>query len=257
MAFYQLFIKKCVFMEFLFGTATPDTIKVQKKNSDQYLYNASCDSPEGKPKPFIYGYDTNGNKRVWLGKACQYHYALCNEYKEMVTQLIDGRLWENLKIMSIWDLNKGIVQKNIKGCLTDLEQRYKINLSDYSLLYNTGKDVVKKISIDEFLGREHQPSDASDTSYERELHLMSPTQKQQELQTNDEYKKRREAYAKASQNAWISKHGSIDPAYYHLLMYQEGKSKKLTITESDIKKMVKECIRRIKNKKNENESTTH
>lgn len=52
---------------------------------------------------------------------------------------------------------------------------------------------------------------------------------------------------KEAQNAWIAKFGNIDPAKYHLLMYQENKKQnKIQITENDIRKMVKECIKKLK-----------
>lgn len=52
---------------------------------------------------------------------------------------------------------------------------------------------------------------------------------------------------KEAQNAWLAKFGNIDPAKYHLLMYQENKiQNKIQITENDIRKMVKECIKKLK-----------
>lgn len=31
----------------------------------------------------------------------------------------------------------------------------------------------------------------------------------------------RQFYIQEEQKAWVTKHGDIDPAYYHLLMYKE------------------------------------
>lgn len=55
-------------------------------------------------------------------------------------------------------------------------------------------------------------------------------------------------YYKEGEKAWVAKHGDIDPAYYHLLMYQENKEKKnmkIELNENDIKNMVTECIKKL------------
>ena len=82
------------------------------------------------------------------------------------------------------------------------------------------------------------------------LHLMTPQEKAQAIKNDEKLKKEREEYAKEGDRAWVSKHGNIDPAQYHLLMYQENKKKNtLKINESDIKKMIIECIKKIKKRK--------
>ena len=85
-----------------------------------------------------------------------------------------------------------------------------------------------------------------DDSDAKLLHLMTPQEKAQAIQNDEKLKKEREEYAKEGDRAWKAKYGNIDPAKYHLLMYQENKKKNtMKINESDIKKMVNECVKHL------------
>jgi len=85
-----------------------------------------------------------------------------------------------------------------------------------------------------------------DDSKSKLFHLMTPQEKAQAIQNDEELKKEREEYAKEGDRAWKAKYGNIDPAQYHLLMYQENKKKNtMKINESDIKKMVNKCVKHL------------
>ena len=86
-------------MEFLRGTANPDNLKVKTENG-KVLYNTNCDSPLGRPVPFIFGVDPDGNLKCWLGRVCEYHYQLSN-YSDIAMDYIDGRLWKDYKIICV------------------------------------------------------------------------------------------------------------------------------------------------------------
>ena len=89
-----------------------------------------------------------------------------------------------------------------------------------------------------------------DDSQQKLLHLMTPAEKANAIKNNDELRKEREEYFKEGEHAWLNKHGDIDPAQYHLLMYQEGKQK-MKVTEDKIREIVSESIKRILKENNE------
>lgn len=223
-------------MDLLYGTATPDNIQVKDQNGN-IIYDTSCTSEKDGPRPLFYGYDENGEKRCWLGKIGEYHHEQDNIPFSVVT--IIGRIWERLKIMSFWHMDRPMTQKELPNCLNDLSQRYNIDVSEYKTVYNINKNIVKVSDSTEKVTK------AKDTSKERELHTMSPLQKKKEYDANDDLKQQRHDYFVDSDKAWINKHGNIDPAYYHMLVYQENKQKPIKLTESDIKYMVKESINKI------------
>ena len=85
-----------------------------------------------------------------------------------------------------------------------------------------------------------------DDSDAKLFHLMTPQEKAQAIQNDEKLKKEREEYAKEGDRAWKAKYGDIDPAKYHLLMYQENKKKNtMKINENDIKKMANECVKHL------------
>lgn len=53
------------------------------------------------------------------------------------------------------------------------------------------------------------------------MHMMSPMGKKLMIDHDMKLRAERHIYFIQSQRAWINKHGSIDPALYHLLMYEE------------------------------------
>ena len=154
-------------MEILIGEANPDTINVSTKNG-KIIYKTNMDEIAYLPIPFIYGFDSNGEKKIWVGKLCETHKELIRRSNDMASNIIDGRLWDKINVLTFWQLDRGIVQKNLYNCISDLAGKLQKDLSNHSILYNTNKNIVKCISVNEFFGKEDSKIDAKDTSKERE-----------------------------------------------------------------------------------------
>lgn len=141
----------------------------------------------------------------------------------------DLRYWPEAKLLSAW-IDGDIIER-----LTSLKQAFKegkiknlngdiiespINIDDVMFIF------VEEIDYEECIVK--CKLDEIDDSHIivqndnlRLFHLLSPTAKAKELRINKKLQEAKHHYYLMYKRSWISKHGHIDPALYHLIMYEE------------------------------------
>lgn len=216
-----------------------------------------------------YHSDLNKNMEHYLMTDYDVYYISSRSHDTYV------RIWKKYNIMSVWSNRyEGIetIEKIIKlfkngdyltfseeGILPKKENYMHKGINFNNLMFywetyehdenNIPSKYICRAPLSE-LFNSNMDVNVDDDADAKLLHLMTPQEKAQAIQNNGKLKKEREEYAKEGDRAWKAKYGNIDPAQYHLLMYQENKKKNtLKINESDIKKMIIECIKKIKKRK--------
>lgn len=135
-------------------------------------------------------------------------------------QTLDLRYWSNSNIITCWVSNNDVIEQLKLFYKAHLFGKYKsfnkwLNLR-FDGIYNCklvfcDKGYIIKCTFDE-LSKINSIDDNSDL---RLLHLLSPLVKMEFFKPEKHY------YYLEGEKSWLSKHGDIDPAYYHLLMYEE------------------------------------
>lgn len=143
---------------------------------------------------------------------------------------LELRLWTDKKILAIWITGKD----NMKDILKRIQQKLldadyitnegyepiSIDLSEYDIVFlenDNGNLNIVKCGLDEF----YDPRfDVMDNIYERQYHILSPSQKEM-MKKSGRLKKRLEQYYQEGDRALKNKIGNMDLAEYHLLIYGE------------------------------------
>ena len=127
--------------------------------------------------------------------------------------LLDFRYYPSENILSVWIYDSSLIVKQLKL----FEKVYResdwkpFDIDTVYLLFSSDGYAVK------CLFRELDQIDKIDENYKlREFHIMPPSLKNLVID-----KDMKREYYKEGERSWIMKHGSIDPAYYHLLVYEE------------------------------------
>ena len=241
-------------MKKLIGEANPDNISLTNENGQEYFYIGYENT---NSFPFIYGENNDEKSQLFIGDFGSTHRKLEKSEPTMAVKFIEGRLFYTQygDFLTVWSLDVPYVKKYLASCVNEMLKRGIMD-SNTILLFSQHRpqNVVGKNSYNQniyILGQIPVPEllfdvntndiKAKNTSKERELHLMSPIEKQKMINNTPELKKQKEDYYDESGKSWTEKYGNIDPAKYHLLMYQESK-KPIKITKEDISLMVKDCV---------------
>jgi len=141
----------------------------------------------------------------------------------------DLRYWPKQNLISMWitqdiysnldGLKQAFISNNVKH-VKDESCKLNINIKSVQFIFVElidNEKYIVKCSIDE-LNEKHT---FVDNSKYRIFHILSPSSKLKMLLKDSKLRHERYCYYIFCRNAWVSKHGSIDPAFYHLLMYEE------------------------------------
>ncbi len=148
--------------------------------------------------------------------------------------LEDLRLWYKEKLITMWirqsKKDVGSILKSVKKAfdsgnivlydITNLNEILPNGLDDFSFIYQTtenGENYVVKCNFDEL----DNVVSVRENEAHRMLHLLTPTAKKHFFETHPKEYDARMEYFKEGERAWVMKHGNIDPAHWHLLMYEE------------------------------------
>lgn len=152
-------------------------------------------------------------------------------HKAIGTQnTFDSRFWihKNVIVMWIYDSNNSIeLLKNFKQAIignkfvnVKCHKKLNININTVQLIFTKligGVEYIIRCGFDEI-----DEIDNIVPNYElRPYHIAPPLLKQQMLNNDKELQNERQSYNDEGNRAWVAKHGNIDPAFYHLLMYEE------------------------------------
>lgn len=266
-------------------TANPDTVRIEKWGIDAFcadpegepfpiIYTERLLNKGIQEKVFVsckYGdYHSNLNDKLSDILMKQNDIA----YVRSRTHDTYARIWKKYNIMAVWSNDDVIKEtKNIINLLKngDYLTVYSEDDGDYQILPKKENFIHKEIDFNNLMLYWETYEDDEwgmpskyicraplselfngnvnvniDDSESKLLHLITPQEKMQAIQNNEKLKKEREEYAKEGDRAWKAKYGNIDPAKYHLLMYQESKKKNIIkINENDIKQMVNECVKHL------------
>lgn len=265
-------------------SVSPDSVVV-----DEWGLDLHCTNRDAFPIIYTNRYDEYGIDSLSTTRfGGLYHHSLTNMIykcleKKDIEYIINrrkdvyGRIWTNENIITCWSVASGDIKEYVATIVEDIksnnyttyydllegecnelpkEKNWLHKLIDWNTLSyyweykdeNDGNFYICREKVSELLNNNTDVK--VDDEQQKLLHLMTPTEKQKAIQNNDDLRKEREEYYKEGENAWLAKHGDIDPAQYHLLMYQENKKNKkktMKLSENDIKKMVSESVNRILN----------
>lgn len=226
--------KKYVF----YGEGNPDSIKFTAGDRDisKYYRNSTA-------TPFIYNPDDNS---LIIGKNSQSHkeslltyynvdylaglniLELCNELDMNYEDLICGRFWNDDKFISFWDFDgNGGWKDYVAKIYKLLQQQLNINFWEWNLVADIGEGKIFVGPANDFL----YPKTGASTS-------VDITRKKRNLADWEfaEYE------GKRKYNEYLKNSPYADKRYQFAL--RENR-KRILIKESDIRRIVKECVRRI------------
>lgn len=159
---------------------------------------------------------SDGNKLYFdCSNHLRIHLCIKNE------NTFDLRYWRKYNIMTMW----------VSGNVFDELKKLRLLLNKYKLFKQIDIDsiqfiFVEQIDYEDYIVKcnineiENDCIIVSNSDY-RIFHLLVPLEKQKELLRDAKLREAKYNYYLMSQRAWIQKHGHIDPAFWHLLMYEE------------------------------------
>lgn len=190
---------------------------------------------------FHWNYDTLtlsfDGETIYYGNSSLKHPIIHMKLKN--NDLFDFRYWYNENLICCWSYDENTVDvlKKIKYAYENNKIKKIESLEDKRFYYYTkdtkffdvntvdiifeqninDKKYIVKCKFDEL----DNVTEMSSNNHLRQYHVMPPQLKFQELSNNKQLMSERQYYIQEGQKAWVAKHGDIDPAYYHLLMYEE------------------------------------
>lgn len=127
--------------------------------------------------------------------------------------LLDFRYYASENILSVWVYDSSLIVQQLKL----FEKVYRagdwkpFDIDTVRLLFSSNGYGVR------CLFSELDQIDTIDENYKlRAYHVMPPSLKNLVVDKDVKHE-----YYKEGERSWTMKHGNIDPAYYHLLMYEE------------------------------------
>ena len=127
--------------------------------------------------------------------------------------LLDFRYWNERNLLSVWIYDKSLIVQQLK----QFERVYRngdwkpFNIDTVELIFVSNGYAVKCLfsELDNF-------TEFDENSKFRAYHIMPPSLKR--LVVDKDW---RREYFKEGERSWVMKHGNIDPALWHLIMYEE------------------------------------
>lgn len=236
--------------------ANPDTIRISEWGVDLY-----CQQSDAIPIIYTNRFLKNGFGPVLVSNA---HGMFHSEFNVVIDKCFEKRgiayitsrnddaylrIWTEGNAIACWDAKtdikrfKSIVKDTIKSLKSGNYTTFSTQEGIIDILPKEQNNIQNSIDFDKlmFYWTENiEDEDGYNDTFICRMPVSELFQSTSSERTN---------YYKEGEKAWVSKHGDIDPAMYHLLMYQEGKETKVKkLDEKDVRKIVSECIKKIINK---------
>ncbi len=224
------------------GHANPNGVMCKPKN-------IICSYTSKDAVPFVYA---NGRVHIFPLDGIT-HHQICVYFHidEANTPRVHGRFWTSQKVISFWAAaNASILHLPSSNELSDIvdkvkSSKYGYDLSDYTLFFSPlGGSIFVEIPVEEYI-------DSRMTGKENIVYWMDkfrtsliqkPTQKtvvnkQMQRQWSDD-----ERSGADKLHSYEIESPYADPMYKNIMKVAEGK---IRLTESDIRKIVKEVIKKL------------
>ena len=255
------------------NTISPDTVRVKEWGIDLF-----CGDSEGMPIPIIYceRYLKDGIGPVFLGlNVGTYHGQLNNTIYEVLmneyniayisSRLKDVyiRIWLKYNVVSFWLNGNDItdvlpVLKNTIKLLKNGKYYGFFCDENNNCMLDENNEIQNSLDFNNLMfyweGYEDDEMGMPIKTFYRapisEIFNGNFDDENQENTQNNNMWKEKFKTLFPSYDTNKKEYDKVDPAYYHLKMYQENKKRNsLILNESDIRIMIKECVRKIMEEK--------